>query len=286
MHLSLEGGMTEFLKIGDGEIAYDVTGAGPLVVLVPGMGDSRRAFRFLVPALASAGYRVATTDLRGHGESSLGWDSYTRSDTADDVIALIEHLGEPAVVVGHSFAGGAATIAAARRPELVTALVEIAPFTRPQKPDLGALLRNGRYRTGMTRLMGVALLRSIGFWKSYLDHAYPGVKPADWTDYLAALDKDLRRPGRMAVVSAMGASAPADAGAHLDGIRCPALVVMGTHDPDWADPRAEADGVVAGMPAGLGRVVMIEGAGHYPHAQYPDEVAAAMLAFLGERARG
>ncbi|GGO02167.1 hydrolase [Microbispora rosea subsp. aerata] len=278
--------MTETLKTGGGELAYDVTGEGPLVVMVPGMGDSRRAYRFLAPALTAAGYRVATMDLRGHGESSLGWDSYTRTDTAHDIVALIEHLGGPAVVVGHSFAGGAATIAAARRPELVTALVEIGPFTRPQKPDLGGLLRKGRYRKGMTRLMGVALLRSTGMWKSYLDHAYPGVKPADWTDYLAALESDLSRPGRMAVVSAMGASAPVDAGAHLDRIRCAALVVMGTHDPDWADPRAEADGIVAGMPAGLGKVAMIEGAGHYPHAQHPDEVAAAMLAFLKEHDRG
>lgn len=284
MNISLEDGVTEFLTIGDGEIAYDVTGEGPLVVMVPGMGDSRRAYRFLVPALTAAGYRVATMDLRGHGESSLGWDSYTRTDTANDIAALIEHLGGPAVVVGHSFAGGAATIAAARRPELVGALVEVGPFTRAQKPDLGALLSNGRYRKGMTRLMGVALLRSIGLWKSYLDHAYPGVKPADWADYLAALESDLRRPGRMAVVSAMGA--PTDAGAHLGGIRCSALVVMGTHDPDWAHPRAEADGIVAGMPQGLGDVVMIDGAGHYPHAQHPDEVAAAVLAFLKERVRG
>ncbi|WP_256863331.1 alpha/beta fold hydrolase [Microbispora sp. GKU 823] len=286
MQMSLEGGMTEFLKTGDGEIAYDVTGEGPLVVMVPGMGITRNTYRFLAPALAAAGYRVATMDLRGHGESSLGWDSYTRTDTADDIVALIEHLGGPAVVVGHSFAGGSATIAAAQRPELVTAIVEIAPFTRAQKPDLGALLSNGHYRKGMTRLMGVALLRSIGLWKSYLDHAYPGVKPADWADYLAALEGDLRRPGRMAVVSAMGASAPTDAGAHLGGIRCPALVVMGTRDPDWADPRAEADGVVAGMPQGLGEVVMIDGAGHYPHAQHPGEVAAAVLAFLKERVGG
>ncbi|GAB3165350.1 alpha/beta fold hydrolase [Microbispora hainanensis] len=278
--------MTEFLKIGEGEIAYDVTGEGPLIVMVPGMGDSRRAYRFLAPALTAAGYRVATVDLRGHGESSLGWDSYTRTDTANDIVALIEHLGGPAVVAGHSFAGGAATIAAARRPELVGAIVEVGPFTRAQKPDLGGLLSNGHYRKGMTRLMGVAIFRSIGLWKSYLDHAYPGVKPADWADYLAALDGDLRRPGRMAVVSAMGTSAPTDAGAHLGDIRCPALVVMGTHDPDWADPRAEADGIVAGMPQGLGEVVMIEGAGHYPHAQHPDQVAAAMLAFLKERVRG
>jgi pimeloyl-ACP methyl ester carboxylesterase len=74
----------------------------------------------------------------------------------------------------------------------------------------------------------------------------------------------------------------ADAGAALPRISCPALVVMGTEDPDWADPRAEAEGIVAEMPAGLGRIAMIKGAGHYPHAQCPDEVAMLITSFFRE----
>ncbi|MER6950923.1 alpha/beta hydrolase [Nonomuraea sp. NPDC000554] len=277
--------MTEFLTVEGGRIAYDVTGEGPLIVLAHGMGDGRGAYRFLLPLLAAGGFRVANMDLRGHGESSTGWASYTRTDVAGDILALISHLGGPAVVVGHSFAGGAATIAAARQPELVSALVEICPFTRPQRLD-PAGLRVARHRTGLALLLGAALMRSVALWKRYLDHAMPGVKPADHARYLAALEADLRRPGRMAVVGRMGGAAPKDAGAELAGIRCDALVVMGTLDPDWADPRAEADGIVAAMPAGRGTVAMIEGAGHYPHAQYPDEVAAATLAFVKEHAHG
>ncbi len=68
--------MTEFLDVEGGRIAYEVTGEGPLVVLAHGMGDNRNAYRFLIPALTEAGYRVAATDLRGHGESSTGWSSY------------------------------------------------------------------------------------------------------------------------------------------------------------------------------------------------------------------
>ncbi len=278
--------MTAFLEIDGGRLGYEVTGEGPLVVLAHGMGDSRRAYRFLIPRLVAAGYRVADLDLRGHGEASTGWPSYTRTDTAGDILALIRLLGGPAVIVGHSFAGGAATIAAAQEPELVRAVVEIGPFTRAQQPDLGGLLRNPRYRKGTLRLMGTALFRSVGLWKSYLSHAYPGTRPADFADYLSALEGELRRPGRIAVLTKMGMSAPTDAGARLGHISCPALVLMGTLDPDWNDPRAEADGVVAGMPAGLGQVVMIEGAGHYPHAPFPDEVVTAMLAFLKEHGLG
>ncbi|MFI9594474.1 alpha/beta fold hydrolase [Nonomuraea sp. NPDC052265] len=278
--------MTEFLKVEDGQLAYDVTGEGPLVVLTPGMGNGRRAFRFLVPELVAAGFRVATTDLRGHGESSRDWPSYTRTDVAGDILALVRHLGGPAILVGHSFAGGAVTIAAAQAPELVSSVVEIGPFTRAQKIDGGGLLRNARHRKGVMLLLGTALLRSLGLWKKYLDHAMPGVKPADHAEYIAALEADLRRPGRMAVVSKMGQSAPTDAGARLPDLTRDVLVVMGTLDPDWADPRAEAEGIVAAMPAGRGRVAMIEGAGHYPHAQFPAQVAAAVLSFVKEPVRG
>ncbi|ETK34891.1 alpha/beta fold hydrolase [Microbispora sp. ATCC PTA-5024] len=278
--------MTEYLEIEGGRLAYDVTGEGPLVVLSHGMGDGREAYRFLAATLVAAGYRVATADLRGHGESTTGWSSYTRTDTANDLLALIRHLGGPAVVVGHSFSGGSATIAAALDPDLVTAVVEIGPFTRAQKPDLGALLRDGRHRKGMMLLMATGALRSVRMWRRYLDHAYPGDKPADYDAYMADLGRALRRPGRMGVVGKMGMSAPTDAGAQLRNLRVPALVVMGTLDPDWSDPRAEAEGIVAEMPAGRGTIAMIDGAGHYPHAQYPDAVADAVLPFLKEHARG
>jgi pimeloyl-ACP methyl ester carboxylesterase len=277
--------MTEFLDVDGGRIAYDVTGSGPLVVLSHGMGDTRAtAWRFLGPRLVAAGYRVATADLRGLGESSVGFPAYSRTETAKDLIALIRHLGGPAVIVGHSYSGGAATIAAAREPGLVSAIVEIDSFTRAQRIDLGGLIRNGHHRKGIMLLMGAGMLGSVGLWARYLNLAYPGVKPADWDSQLAAMSANLREPGRMKVLQAMGRSAPTDAGAALSQVRCPALVCAGTLDPDWADPRAEVDGIAAGMSPGIPTVAMIEGGGHYPHVQYPDRVAEILLPFLKEHA--
>ncbi|MFE2756169.1 alpha/beta fold hydrolase [Actinosynnema sp. NPDC059335] len=278
--------MTEFLEIDGGRLAYDVIGEGPLIVLAHGMGDNRAAYRDMAATLAGAGYRVATVDQRGHGESSADWTSYTRTDSAEDLLAVVRRLGGPAVLVGHSFAGGAVAIAAAREPELVTAIVQISPFTRAQRADFGGLVRNARYRKGMALLLGAGMFRSVGLWLRYLDHAYPGARPEGIAEHIAAVEADLRRPGRMAVLGRMGTSAPTDAGAVLGDLRCPALVVEGSLDPDWADPRAEGEGVVAAMPAGLGRVEVVEGAGHYPHVQFPAEVTAAVLAFLGAGARG
>lgn len=88
----------------------------------------------------------------------------------------------------------------------------------------------------------------------------------------------------MKAMQGMGRCAPTDAGAQLGNVRCPALVVMGTLDPDWADPRAEGSAIIDALPSGLGRLEMIEGAGHYPHDQFPEQVVSLMLAFLGSDA--
>ncbi|MFD5700278.1 alpha/beta fold hydrolase [Streptomyces lasiicapitis] len=275
--------MAEHLTVDGGTIAYEVTGGGPLVVLVPGIGNSRDAYRFVTPRLVAAGYRVAVVDLRGCGESSVRWPSYTRTDIAGDLIAVIRRLGGPAVLVGHSISGGAATIAAAQAPDLVTGIIELAPFTRKQTYKLGDL-RVSRFRKGALRMIGT-MLGSLASWKSYLDIAHPGKKPADWTADLARIDAMLREPGRMKALQKMTLAAPSDAGAQLANVRCPALIVEGSLDPDWADPQAEGEAIVAAMPAGLARLEMIEGAGHYPHVQHPDEVVSLVIAFLHAHAR-
>ena len=276
--------MTEFLGIQGGRIAYDVAGEGPLIVLSHGIGDRRQVFRFLAPELVQAGFRVAAPDMRGHGDSSMGWASISRTDVAGDLIALIRHLGGPAIIVGHSLSGGAATIAAATAPDLVKGVVEVCPFTKKVEVSLGGLVRVRRYRRGSFLLGRAQFLRSLNAWMGYLNLAYPE-KPADYAAYMTALRAKLSEPGRMAEFLKTLKTSPADAGAALPRISCPALVIMGTEDPDWADPRAEAEGIVAAMPAGLGAVAMIKGGGHYPHAQCPDEVAALILAFLRPAAR-
>jgi pimeloyl-ACP methyl ester carboxylesterase len=275
--------MTEYLGIAGNTLAYDVTGQGPLVVLAHGIGDSRHSYRFLAPALAAAGYRVANVDIRGCGGSSLGWDGYSRTDIAGDLIAVVRHLGGPAVIIGQSISGGAATIAAATAPGVITGVIELAPFTRAQPFDLGGLVRVKRFRAGYTQ-MGLTMFRgSLSNWTKYLDLAYP-VKPADWDNELARIEAKLSEPGRMEALQAMCKTSPGDAGAQLANITCPVLIIEGSLDPDWADPRAEGQRIITDLTNGLGDLAVIEGAGHYPHAQTPDEVLALALSFLAKTA--
>lgn len=271
--------MTQYLALDDGTLAYDLSGDGPLVVLAHGMGDSRHSYRFVVPALVAAGYRVANVDLRGCGESSTEWAGYGRTDIAGDLVALVRHLGGPAVIVGQSISGGAATIAAATAPELITGLVEIAPFTRAQSMDLKGLLRNKHHRAGTVQLAKLLVGGGLKSWLAYLDLAIPA-KPADWSEERARIESSLGRPERLQVLRAMAKTTPADAGAQLANVQCPVLVVEGGADPDWADPRAEGERILADLPAGLGELAVIDGAGHYPHAETPDALVALMLPFL------
>ncbi|MCC3276263.1 MULTISPECIES: alpha/beta fold hydrolase [unclassified Arthrobacter] len=271
--------MTEYMSIGSHRLAYDLQGDGPLVVLAHGMGDSRRSYRFVMPALVAAGYRVANLDIRGCGESSTDWPGYSRTDIAGDLVALVKHLGGPAVLVGQSISGGAGTIAAADAPDLIAGVVELAPFTRKQSMDLAGMLRVQPYRAASVQLMLTMLRGNVANWLKYLDTAIP-VKPADWASERSRIAATMQDPGHMKVLQAMMKTTPVDAGARLADVASPVLIIQGSADPDWADPRAEGERIIADLPAGLGRLEVIEGAGHYPHAQTPNEVLDLMLPFL------
>ena len=75
-------------------------------------------------------------------------------------------------------------------------------------------------------------------------------------------------------------SKPSDAGAQLPNVSCPVLIIEGSADPDWADPRAEGMKIIAELPSGLGELAVIEGAGHYAHVQTPERVLDLALPFL------
>jgi pimeloyl-ACP methyl ester carboxylesterase len=118
-------------------------------------------------------------------------------------------------------------------------------------------------------------------WLRYLDLAYP-TKPADWTDYKAVLRAKLTEPGRMSEFLKTFKSTPADAETQLPNVPCPALIVIGSADPDFPDPAAEGEAIVAALSPGVGTLTIVEGAGHYIHAERPNELAALITNFLTE----
>ena len=259
---------THHLQRPEGRIAYDRIGTGPLAILVPGMGDLRQTYRFLSPALAEAGWSVVTTDLRGHGDSDTSFRDYGDEATADDLVALVEALGAPALLVANSMSAGSAVLVAARRPDLVRGLALVGPFVRnpPSNPV-------------MTLLMRIAMvpLWAAATWKAYLPSLYAGRRPDDFDAYLSQVVASIRRPGYARAFSRTTRTTHAPAEAALPAVHTPTLVVMGEEDPDFRDPMAEAEWVAARL---HGAVAMIPDAGHYPHAQQPEAVLARLLPFM------
>jgi pimeloyl-ACP methyl ester carboxylesterase len=266
--------VTKLLARSEGKIGYDVAGTGSLVVLVPGMGDLRSTYRFLAPSLRSNGYRVACTDLRGHGDSDPTFPSYGDVETAGDITALIEELGGPAVIVGNSMAAGAAALVAADRPDLVDGLVLVGPF-----------VRNGKMSAVQRILLRVAMARpwAATSWKSHMPKLYAGHRPDDFDEYRNTVVASLRRPGYAKAFSLTTRTDHDPAESRLGDVSSPAIVIMGERDPDFPDPSDEATWIAEALHAS---VVMIPEAGHYPQSQQPELTAEAALSFLATLSPG
>lgn len=266
---SVPAASTQFIDRPGGRVAYDLQGSGPLVALAPGMGELRSSYRFLAPALVAAGYSVATTDLRGHGDSDTTFTSYGDVETAGDVQALITHLGGSAVIVGNSLAAGSAVIVAADHPDEVDGLVLVGPFVR--NPPSNAFVR-AMFRVMMNPLWIATV------WKGYMPTLYAGRKPVDFDEYRTAVVSSLRRKEYGKAFSLTTQQTDHDpAEAKLSAVTAPTLVIMGEKDPDFKDPSAEAAFIGSMLHA---EVVMVADAGHYPQSQQPEVTATAVLGFL------
>jgi pimeloyl-ACP methyl ester carboxylesterase len=122
---------------------YQQSGDGPDVVLIHAVTSNQAVWVFtgLADAVVSAGFRVTTYDLRGHGASDRPPTGYTSADMATDFRALHTALGlEPALVVGHSFGGVAGLHAAVLFPDCVAGVIlsdSFFPGLRRVEPNFG-----------------------------------------------------------------------------------------------------------------------------------------------------
>ena len=260
---------TRFLHRSEGRLAYDDAGTGPLVVCVPGMGDLRSEYRFLTPRLLAAGFRVVQLDLPGHGESDATFTDLQRPTVGEHVVALLAELDAgPAHLIGCSFGAAAVVWAAAEAADRVATVTLIGPFVRDLPTP--ALQRIG---------LGVLFARPWGAraWAAWFRRLHVKARPADFEAHLSALRASLADPRRLAAVAAMARASSAAIDPRLGELRQPTTVVMGTADPDFPDPAAEATAIAARMG---GSVVLVDGAGHYPHVEDPDTTGPAILSFL------
>lgn len=261
---------TQYFQRPEGTLAYDdYGGSGEMVLMLPGIAALRSEYRSLAPALSEAGYRAVTVDLRGQGESSVPWQSYDVASVGKDILTLIEHLGGgQAHLIGTSFAAAPAVWAAVERPEQFRTLTLI-----------GASVREARLNPVMNALVWFMLNNPwrARTWVMYYRTIYPTRKPADFEEYLKQLEQNLKQPGRFSAAAAMATTSRQPCTERLKRVKTPTLVVMGTKDPDFPDPVAEAKFIAEQTG---GRLELIEGAGHYPQTEMPEKTIPGIIDFL------
>jgi pimeloyl-ACP methyl ester carboxylesterase len=116
-------------------------GDGAPVVLAHGGGQTRHSWGGTATALAAAGHRVVSIDLRGHGDSSWAPDrDYTMEAYRNDALAVVDWLGEPAAWVGASLGGMTGLHAVHADPASFTALVLVDITPRPAREGVNRIL--------------------------------------------------------------------------------------------------------------------------------------------------
>ena len=100
-------------------------GQGPLVLLCHGFPELGYSWRYQIPVLAEAGYRVVAPDMRGYGGTDApgDQDAYTLCHLAADMVCLVNALGEKqAAIIGHDWGAPVAWTCALLRPDIFPAL--------------------------------------------------------------------------------------------------------------------------------------------------------------------
>ncbi|MGI9388347.1 MAG: alpha/beta fold hydrolase [Methyloligellaceae bacterium] len=116
-------------SIRDTQIYFEIVGDGTPLVLVTGQGSGPEGRAELINALARS-HSVLTYDQRGTGRSDRGPEGQPIPELAEDIVALMDHVGfASAHIVGHSTGTGMATVVAATYPERTSGLVLAAPWT-------------------------------------------------------------------------------------------------------------------------------------------------------------
>ncbi|WP_037307194.1 alpha/beta fold hydrolase [Ruegeria halocynthiae] len=245
-----------------GRLAAIDVGAGPLVVLLHGVGLRAEAWSGQIDALASAEYRVVCPDMAGHGETAFsapdGLGSY-----AAPVAAL---LREPAVLVGHSMGALIAMhIAASGNPNVKGIAALNAIFQRPAPARQAILSRARALDDGRPNDPSVTLQR----W--FADHK---------SDERAACARWLQEGDPRAYKAAYTVFAESDgpSAAQLARIMCPALFLTGADEPN-STPRMSRD--MAAL-VRQGRAEIIPNAAHMMPMTHAAKVNAILLRFLQE----
>lgn len=257
-------------EINNNTLAYSDRGEGLPLVLIHGFPLCRKMWLPQAEALSKAGCRVITPDLRGLGESGLISEAVSMDDYADDVVALMDHLGiDKAVIGGMSMGGYVLFNLLERHPDRIAAPIFIT--TKAGGDDDAAKAK----RTALAeacRVQGISpvaeAFRTILFAPETLTD-----NPALVGDVLGWMDATDPRGAAAALIAMRDRR---DCVPLLGSISHPALVIGA--DQDQASPVENSRIIAEGLQDG--ELCILHGAGHMVNLEQPIGFNEAILGFL------
>lgn len=249
--------------------AYQLTGSGPPVVLVHGLGLNRGMWQWQLPALAPH-FEVLTYDLFGHGESAAPEGTPDLTMFSEQLLRTMDRCDmDRAAIAGFSLGGMIARRFALDHPDRLSAMAVLHSAHDRSDDEREAIRKRVRQarETGPSSTAQAALER---WFTADFRTANPGVT-ALIRDWILANDPAIY-PGIYNVLAEGDAEIVRD----IHRIACPTLVMTG--DEDYGNSPAMAEKMAALIPNAS--VVILPGLRHMALAESPRAFNAPFLSFL------
>lgn len=241
-------------------LAFERIGRGAPLVLIHGYPLDHSIWDEAI-ALLKDDFDLILPDLRGFGQSDAMDDAYTMTDLANDLAALLDHLGlESAFLAGHSMGGYVALAFADAYPARVRGLALVSSQAAADPPERKA----GRYAQarqieedgiGETVVGMTTKLTADSRVQKFVHDLMRKQKPAG---YIGSLKAMAERADTMSV---------------LEANSFPVLLIHG--EADGLIPLERAREIQAKVPRA--RMVELSGVGHMPMMESPQQVADALI---------
>jgi pimeloyl-ACP methyl ester carboxylesterase len=277
----------------DLEFGYLEAGSGPLALCLHGFPDSAWTWRFLLPALADAGFRAVAPFLRGYAPTDVPADGrYQTGALALDAIALHGALGGDgeAVIIGHDWGAMATYIAANEAPERWKRVVTAA--VPPAGSVAGGFLTYKQLRKSWYMFFFQHGLADVVVGMndlSFIDDLWADWSPGyDASEDLPHVKDALRNPANLAAaigyyranLGGVGVDPALDAVQNKgnDVTQQPTLYLHGRTDGCMGIEVAETATAFLTSPGS--RMEIVEDAGHFLHVERPDVVNQLIVDFV------
>ncbi|AEQ50645.1 3-oxoadipate enol-lactonase [Pelagibacterium halotolerans] len=257
----------QFLKVDDAVLHFQVIGGpenGPVLVFANALGTDFRIWRDVIVCLVGK-FTILTYDTRGHGLSETGEGPVTMERHAEDLAAIMDHLGfKRSIICGLSVGGLIAQQLYADRRDLVSALILCDTGAKVGDADLW------NQRIAAVEANGISVLS---------DDLMPNWFTADFrtsrAEELAGYRTMLERQSARGYIATCAAIRDTDLREKARQIGVPTICIVG--EQDGSTPVQTVRELAKSIPGS--RFEIIGGSGHLACVEAPERLADIILAF-------